>query len=66
MKTFLQLCPSGEAMSFLNTPWINQAVASDLASSCLYDIGYDNPKTHVIQKSDTLFCAFKAKEWKGE
>jgi alpha-galactosidase len=152
----LQLCPCGDAMSFFNMPWINQAVASDPASSwqirlkgkvykaimgkvaysgdhvelsdggddfasqvgigavpstkftwpkdnpavtdgkfvltsekekvwknwisvykakmlsretylgSLYDIGYDKPETHVIQKSDTLFYAFYAKEWKGE
>lgn len=31
----------------------------------LYDIGYDKPETHVINKGDTLFYAFYAKEWKG-
>jgi len=31
----------------------------------LYDIGYDIPETHVIQKSDTLFYAFYAKNWQG-
>jgi alpha-galactosidase len=31
----------------------------------LYDIGYDKPEAHVISKSDTLFYAFYAKEWKG-
>jgi len=31
----------------------------------LYDIGYDVPETHVIQKSDTLFYAFYAKNWSG-
>jgi len=31
----------------------------------LYDIGYDKPETHVIQKSDTLCYAFYAKEWNG-
>lgn len=31
----------------------------------LYDIGYDKPETHVIQKSDTLYYAFYAKEWNG-
>jgi alpha-galactosidase len=32
----------------------------------LYDIGYDKPETHVIQKSDTLFYAFYSPEWKGD
>ena len=32
----------------------------------LYDIGYDKPETHVINKGDTLFYAFYAKEWKGK
>jgi alpha-galactosidase len=32
----------------------------------LYDIGYDKPETHVIQKGDTLHYAFYNKDWKGE
>ena len=32
----------------------------------LYDIGYDKPETHLIQKGDTLFYAFYADEWDGE
>jgi alpha-galactosidase len=32
----------------------------------LYDIGYDKPETHVIQKGDTLFYAFYGKEWDGK
>jgi len=31
----------------------------------LYDIGYDRPETHVIQKGDTLFYAFYATEYHG-
>jgi alpha-galactosidase len=31
----------------------------------LYDIGYDIPETHVIQKADTLYYAFFANKWKG-
>jgi alpha-galactosidase len=31
----------------------------------LYDIGYDKPETHVIQKSDTFFYAFYSPHWKG-
>jgi alpha-galactosidase len=32
----------------------------------LYDIGYDKPETHVIQKADTLFYAFYSPDWAGE
>jgi alpha-galactosidase len=32
----------------------------------LYDIGYDRPETHAIQKGDTLYFAFYADEWNGE
>ena len=32
----------------------------------LYDIGYDKPEAHVIQKTDTLFYAFYNPDWKGE
>lgn len=32
----------------------------------LYDIGYDKPETHVIQKGDTLHYAFYADTWDGE
>jgi alpha-galactosidase len=31
----------------------------------LYDIGYDKPEGHAIQKADTLFYAFYGKIWKG-
>jgi alpha-galactosidase len=31
----------------------------------LYDIGYDLPETHVIQKGDTLHYAFYSKSWDG-
>lgn len=31
----------------------------------LYDIGYDQPETHVIQKNDTLHYAFYEKNWDG-
>jgi len=31
----------------------------------LYDIGFDKPEAHVIQKSDTLFYAFYADNWQG-
>lgn len=32
----------------------------------LYDIGYDLPETHVIQKQDTLHYAFYADQYDGE
>ena len=32
----------------------------------LYDIGYDKPEVHVIQKADTLFYAFYGKNWEGD
>lgn len=32
----------------------------------LYDIGYDIPETHVIEKGDTLFYAFYNPEWEGK
>ena len=32
----------------------------------LYDIGYDKPETHSIQKDDTLYYAFFADEWSGK
>lgn len=32
----------------------------------LYDIGYDKPETHVIQKGDTLYYSFYNKDWNAE
>jgi alpha-galactosidase len=32
----------------------------------LYDIGYDKPETHVIQKGDILYYAFYSPKWNGE
>lgn len=32
----------------------------------LYDIGYDKPETHVIQKNDTMYFSFYADSWKGD
>ena len=32
----------------------------------LYDIGYDNPETHAIQKGDTMYYAFYSDKWNGE
>jgi len=31
----------------------------------LYDIGFDRPETHAIQKGDTMYYAFYAKSWNG-
>jgi len=32
----------------------------------LYDIGYDEPETHAVQKGDTMYYAFYADKWNGE
>ncbi len=32
----------------------------------LYDIGFDKPEGHVIQKDNVLYYAFYAKNWNGE
>jgi len=32
----------------------------------LYDIGYDKPEGHVIQKGDTIFYAFYNPDWNGD
>ncbi|GLR17582.1 glycoside hydrolase family 36 protein [Portibacter lacus] len=32
----------------------------------LYDIGYDKPETHVIQKDQDMFFAFYADSWAGD
>lgn len=32
----------------------------------LYDIGYDKPEAHVIEKNGTLYYAFYADSWKGD
>jgi alpha-galactosidase len=32
----------------------------------LYDIGFDKPETHVVQKGDTLFYAFYADNYHGK
>lgn len=31
----------------------------------LYDIGYDRPETHVVEKDDTNYYAFYAEDWNG-
>ncbi len=32
----------------------------------LYDIGYDKPETHVIEKNNTMYFSFYADSWKGD
>lgn len=32
----------------------------------LYDLGYDKPETHVIQKDGRIYYAFYADDWSGE
>ncbi len=32
----------------------------------LYDIGYDQPETHVIARNDTMYYAFYNPEWSGD
>jgi alpha-galactosidase len=32
----------------------------------LYDIGYDKPESHAIQRGDTLYYAFYSDRWEGE
>ncbi len=32
----------------------------------LYDIGYDKPEAHVIEKNNTLYYSFYADSWKGD
>lgn len=32
----------------------------------LYDIGFDKPEAHAIQKADTIFYAFYGKNWDGD
>lgn len=49
--------------------WLDIYKANMLSKECykggLYDIGYDKPEAHVIQKGDTLFYAFYAASWNG-
>lgn len=50
--------------------WLDIYKTNMLSKGCyrgeLYDIGYDKPEAHVIQKSDTLFYAFYADSWNGD
>jgi alpha-galactosidase len=44
----------------------NQKMLSQGNYLNVYDVVYDKPETHVIQKSDTLFYAFYADNWTGD
>ena len=69
--------PQAEA-SYLLTPekekkwkkWIalynNKMLSKEAYLGDLYDIGFDKPETHLIQKQDTLFYAFYADKWNGK
>lgn len=50
--------------------WLDIYNTNELSKGCyrgdLYDIGYDKPEAHVIQKNGTLYYAFYADSWKGE
>ncbi len=62
----VQLTPQREA---LWKKWITiynvHRLSQGIYRGDLYDIGYDRPETHVIQKGDTLFYAFYAKKYQG-
>ena len=50
--------------------WLDVYNTNKLPEGCyrgdLYDIGYDKPETHAIQKKDTMYYAFYADSWSGE
>jgi alpha-galactosidase len=49
--------------------WIeiyNQKMLSKGIYLNLYDIGYDVPETHVVQKNDEMYYALYAIEWNGQ
>lgn len=49
--------------------WLDIYKENMLPEGCykggLYDIGYDKPETHAIQKNNTMYYAFYAESWKG-
>ncbi len=50
--------------------WLDVYKENQLPEGCykggLYDIGYDKPETHAIQKNDTMYYAFYADSWNGD
>ncbi len=66
VKTSYVLTPEKET---LYKKWVDiysQKMLSKGKYLNLYDIVYDKPETHVIEKGDTLYYAFYANEWNGE
>jgi alpha-galactosidase len=66
VKTSYLLTPEKEK---LYKKWVgiyNDKMISKGTYLNLYDIAYDKPETHVLQKGDTLYYAFYADEWNGE
>jgi alpha-galactosidase len=67
-----------QSESFLLTPqkevkwkkWIDlynkKMLSSGDYKGDLYDIGFDLPETHVIEKEDTIYYAFYSSNWTGE
>lgn len=67
----------GASDSFLLTPekekvwkkWFSlydeKMLSKEKYLGSLYDIGYDRPETHVIEKEGNLYYAFYADDWKG-
>ncbi len=50
--------------------WLDIYKSNLLPEGCykggLYDIGYDKPETHVVQKNDAMYYAFYADSWNGD
>jgi len=66
VKESLLLTPEKEK---LYKKWVNIYNNKMLSKGTylnLYDIAFDLPETHVIQKGDTMFYAFFSKNWKGK
>jgi alpha-galactosidase len=62
-----KLTPEKEAaMKKWITIYNREMISKETYLGSLYDIGYDKPETHVIQKGDTLYYAFYNKDWNGE
>ena len=62
-----KLTPEKEAtMKKWITLYNKEMISKGTYIGSLYDIGYDKPETHVIQKGDTLYYAFYSDNWKGK
>ncbi len=66
-KSKVDLTPEREAMW---AKWSEVYHAKMLPAGsyrgALYDIGFDKPETHAIQKDGKMYYAYYAEEWKGE